>query len=135
MINDQIYKIDTLGYRCFIVDMTFSRLTINNRTFYKDLSSILRGECKKQDGKKLKMQDMVYQLMQDEIGDDWEKFRPRTNIHWLVYVLKTMKGCELFKKNNSEMSRLLVDYYNYAGECDSLIKLIDYIVEKSLSPS
>ena len=128
ILNNQIYKLSTHGYRCFIVDMTFSRLTVNNQIFFKDLSNVL---YKRQDeNKKLKMQDMVYQLMRDEIGDNWQKFRPRTNLHWLIYVLKTIKSCELFKKNNDLISQLLADYFNYANQCANLTELIDFIVEK-----
>lgn len=130
IIDNQIYKLSTNGYRCFIVDMTFSRLTVNNQVFYKDLSSVL---YKRQDdeNKKLKMQDMVYQMMRDEIGDNWQRFRPRTNLHWLVYVLKTIKTCELFKKNNDAIAYLLSDYHNQASKCYTISELIDYIVNRS----
>lgn len=130
VIDNQTYKLTTLGYRCFIVDMTFSRLTVDDQVFYKDLSAVLYKR-QESESKKLKMQDMVYQLMRDEIGDAWHKFKPRTNLHWLIYVLKTIKDCELFKRNNDLIGQLLVDYYNRASKCQSLSELIDYIVERS----
>ena len=130
VIDNQTYKLTTLGFRCFIVDMTFSRLTVDEQVFFKDLSTVLykRQEI---EAKKLKMQDMVYQLMRDEIGDAWHKFRPRTNLHWLIYVMKTIKDCELFKRNSDPAAQLLTDYYNRANKCHSLAELIDYIVERS----
>ena len=131
IINNQVYKLSTYGYRCFIVDMTFSRLTINNQVFYKDLSAVLHKRHDNENGKKLKMQDMVYQLMRDEIGENWQKFRPRTNIHWLIYVLKTIKSCELFKRGNELIGQLLADYSNHASQCYNLTELINYIVERS----
>lgn len=131
VIDNQTYKLTTLGYRCFIVDMTFSRLSVDERqVFFKDLSAVLYKR-QENESKKLKMQDMVYQLMRDEIGDAWHKFKPRTNLHWLIYVLKTIKDCELFKRNNDVVGQLLLDYYNRASKCQSLSELIDYIVERS----
>lgn len=129
MLNNKIYRLKTKGYRCFIVDMTFSRLNVGDQVFFKDLNQILYKR-KTVEEKKLKLQDMVYQQMRDEIGENWQKFRPRTNIHWLIYVLKTIKG-EVIKKENNSIGNLLINYYKYANHCSKASELAEYVIEQS----
>lgn len=91
VINEKEYHIDTYGYKTTIIDTTFARLRYRDRNYYKDLTSTLSHLNKKSS------QDRTYQDMVTEVGSDWKKWRPRTNLFWLRYTCEMMSDCKVIK--------------------------------------
>ncbi|RWS04993.1 hypothetical protein B4U79_09793, partial [Dinothrombium tinctorium] len=64
IFEDQEYHVQTCGVRAFIIDTTFSRITIDNFVYYKDMSEILRN--RPASNEKITLQSEVYQKMVEE---------------------------------------------------------------------
>ncbi|XP_050419589.1 uncharacterized protein LOC126832737 [Adelges cooleyi] len=93
------YKIDgdtyTILSQCVmvtIIDFTLSRMTYCNKPIFNDLSG--DPELFISDGD---YQFEIYRLMRKETNEQWDSFKPKTNIYWLHYVLDKMLSSVHYK--------------------------------------
>ncbi|XP_030385765.1 putative serine/threonine-protein kinase haspin homolog [Scaptodrosophila lebanonensis] len=80
-LNGISLTVPTKGLRLTIIDYTLSRITFDTCCHYNDLSSDEELFAATGD-----YQYDIYRMMREELGNDWTKFSPKTNVMWLSYV-------------------------------------------------
>uniref|UniRef100_A0A915EY68 non-specific serine/threonine protein kinase n=1 Tax=Echinococcus canadensis TaxID=519352 RepID=A0A915EY68_9CEST len=74
-----------------IIDFTFSRLDHNQAPLFSDMSKVCEGARTSEHPI-----DIIYSQMQEELGNHWGQYRPRTNCLWLnlisLWLWKASKG-------------------------------------------
>ena len=90
VIKTQNYRVQSFGYKAFIIDTTFSRIKIGPNVFFTSLSNRLNPKIHQKDPEP---QDIVYKRMAEEAKDNWECWRPQTNLYWLKYLYRTVSKC------------------------------------------
>lgn len=83
--DETSYEVPTSGVHATIIDWTLSRMSLGEKTVYKDLS------CEERifEGKGDEQFD-VYRNMKKGNKNDWEIFKPKSNILWLKYLQKKL---------------------------------------------
>ncbi|XP_070389463.1 uncharacterized protein [Dermacentor albipictus] len=88
VLHGRKVRVRTAGVKASVIDYTLSRTRIGGQVCFTDLSkdaAIFQGTGS--------VQYDVYRTMKEHNGDDWEAFRPHTNVLWLHYLLT-----KLFRK-------------------------------------
>lgn len=90
VIKTQTIRVQSFGYKAYIIDTTFSRIRIGSKVFFTSLSNRLNPKILQKDPEP---QDIVYKRMAVEAKDNWERWRPETNLYWLKYLYSMMAKC------------------------------------------
>lgn len=97
VVANSYFGIDSYGIKATIIDATFSRLSYKKRTYCRDLTSTLRLYGTKKVPAKMSLQNRCYREMVHITKNDWEVFKPKTNLIWLTYLCETLMKDELIK--------------------------------------
>lgn len=119
----QLYKIPSFGVHVKIIDFTLSRLRNGSKFIYKDLSvekSIFEGHGD--------YQFDVYRQMKDATENDWQVFRPQTNVCWLqylhhIFIESNEKKLKATVKDR-HAKKLLTDFVEVFGKYSSTMDMI-----------
>eukprot|EP00102_Acyrthosiphon_pisum_P021946 XP_016659156.1 PREDICTED: uncharacterized protein LOC100159679 isoform X2 [Acyrthosiphon pisum] len=95
-LEGQHFNVPSRGIKITIIDYTLSRMTYNSNHIYNDLSKDTELFTSVGD-----YQFDIYRMMRKETNDQWELFKPATNIYWLHYVLDKMLMSVHYKKTNT----------------------------------
>ncbi|XP_075534472.1 uncharacterized protein LOC142568356 [Dermacentor variabilis] len=82
VLHGRKIRVRTAGVKASVIDYTLSRTRIGGQVYFTDLSkdsAIFQGTGS--------FQYDIYRIMKEQNGDDWEAFRPHTNVLWLHYLL------------------------------------------------
>ncbi|KAL1122938.1 hypothetical protein AAG570_003263 [Ranatra chinensis] len=85
-LNGKTRKLRTGGVKATIIDFTLSSVTLEGgERVFNDISKdpdmfIATGDY----------QFDIYRLMRHEVGNNWEMYRPKTNVMWLHYLVDKM---------------------------------------------
>ncbi|XP_070385238.1 serine/threonine-protein kinase haspin-like [Dermacentor albipictus] len=82
VLHGRKVRVRTAGVKASVIDYTLSRTRIGGQVYFTDLSKdsvIFQGTGS--------VQYDIYRIMKEHNGDDWEDFRPHTNVLWLHYLL------------------------------------------------
>ncbi|XP_072141945.1 uncharacterized protein [Dermacentor andersoni] len=82
VLHGRKIRVRTAGVKASVIDYTLSRTRIGGQVYFTDLSkdsAIFQGTGS--------FQYDIYRIMKEHNGDDWEAFRPHTNVLWLHYLL------------------------------------------------
>ncbi|XP_046744145.1 serine-rich adhesin for platelets isoform X2 [Diprion similis] len=131
-LNDKVYTYPTRGMQVAIIDFTLSRMSYEGCCIFNDLALdpalfTAQGEY----------QFEIYRMMQDKIGNDWQKFEPYTNILWLHYVLDKMITALRYKRQSTkvhkeaisrlqELKDIVLDYesaFDFVTNCEKITNL------------
>ncbi|XP_065301855.1 uncharacterized protein [Dermacentor albipictus] len=85
VLHGRKIQVRTAGVKGSVIDYTLSRTRIGGQVYFTDLSkdsAIFQGTGS--------FQYDIYRIMKEHNGDDWEAFRPHTNVLWLHYLLTKM---------------------------------------------
>ncbi|XP_037573195.1 serine/threonine-protein kinase haspin-like [Dermacentor silvarum] len=85
VLHGQKIRVRTAGVKASVIDYTLSRTRIGGQVYYTDLSRdsvLFQGTGS--------YQYDIYRIMKEQNGDDWEAYRPHTNVVWLHYLLKKL---------------------------------------------
>ncbi|CAD5118190.1 DgyrCDS6915 [Dimorphilus gyrociliatus] len=97
------------GIKVTIIDYTLSRLTQDGQNVYSDISTdeeLFTGVGD--------LQFEIYRMMREHNENEWEWFRPKTNVYWLYYLIEMfdLKTRKVFlkrcKADNIRMEHLYV---------------------------
>nr|XP_046917386.1 LOW QUALITY PROTEIN: uncharacterized protein LOC124497752 [Dermatophagoides farinae] len=89
--DDQFIQMPSNNLLVKVIDTTFSRLKIKNRIHYRDLSHLFDPkdfEYCAGPNNQLAHQNETYKAMASEVQTDWLGFYPRTNMFWLIYIIR-----------------------------------------------
>uniref|UniRef100_A0A182JNF0 non-specific serine/threonine protein kinase n=1 Tax=Anopheles christyi TaxID=43041 RepID=A0A182JNF0_9DIPT len=89
--------IKTHGLRATIIDYTLSRIVYNGLCLYNDLST--DEELFTAEGD---YQFEIYRNMKAVLQNRWDLHSPRTNVHWLHYLLDKLKSVRNFREKTSK---------------------------------
>ncbi|XP_025193755.1 protein PF14_0175 [Melanaphis sacchari] len=133
-LEGEYFNVPSRGIKITIIDFTLSRMTYNSKHVYNDLAKDTELFTSVGD-----YQFDIYRMMRKETNDQWESFKPATNIYWLHYVLDKMLMSVHYKKTNSilhnnglsnlEMLKNIILSFNSAknfAESDVILNLIGY---------
>ncbi|XP_046397265.1 serine/threonine-protein kinase haspin-like [Ischnura elegans] len=95
VLDGEEITFSTRGVAAKIVDFTLSRATIDGRFHYADLAA--SPEIFESTGE---YQFEVYRLMKKHTNNEWEAFKPYTNVLWLHYLILQM--CKAVKYKNKK---------------------------------
>ncbi|XP_060877718.1 uncharacterized protein LOC132950329 isoform X2 [Metopolophium dirhodum] len=95
-LEGQHFNVPSRGIKITIIDYTLSRMTYNSNHIYNDLAKDTELFTSVGD-----YQFDIYRMMRKETNDQWELFKPATNIYWLHYVLDKMLMSVHYKKTNT----------------------------------
>ncbi|KAL4113584.1 hypothetical protein QTP88_017190 [Uroleucon formosanum] len=95
-LKGQLYNVPSRGIKITIIDYTLSRMTYNSNHIYNDLAKDTELFTSVGD-----YQFDIYRMMRKETNNQWESFKPATNIYWLHYVLDKMLMSVHYKKTNT----------------------------------
>ncbi|XP_018010108.1 uncharacterized protein LOC108667577 [Hyalella azteca] len=92
----------THGVRATIIDFTMSRLR------HSESSVVFNDLCKDPDVFKGEgdYQFDIYRAMRDVVGENWNKFEPKTNVMWLHYLLDKLISECYYRSKTSRRHRL-----------------------------
>lgn len=120
-------KFDIISHniKATIIDATFSRLTHNGKIYYRDLTSTLRAYGCKKTPAKMSLQNRSYRQMVHITQNNWEDFRPKTNLIWLTYLSETLMKSEILK-NNSKLLNEVKKIRDYTLKANNTLELLSY---------
>ncbi|XP_015372211.1 PREDICTED: uncharacterized protein LOC107167591 [Diuraphis noxia] len=95
-LGGEHFNLPSRGIKITIIDYTLSRMTYNSNHIYNDLAKDTELFTSVGD-----YQFDIYRMMRKETNDQWELFKPATNIYWLHYVLDKMLTSVHYKKTNT----------------------------------
>ncbi|XP_067012517.2 uncharacterized protein Haspin isoform X2 [Anabrus simplex] len=100
VLDGEEFHVPTKGLQVTIIDFTLSRMTYDGCSIYNDLAQdpslfITQGD----------FQFEVYRLMKDTVQNDWQLFRPYTNVLWLRYVLEKMEKAVHYRRKNTKIHK------------------------------
>lgn len=134
VLEGEHFDVPSRGIKITIIDYTLSRMTYNSNHIFNDLSKDTELFTSVGD-----YQFDIYRMMRKETNDQWESFKPATNIYWLHYVLDKMLMSVHYKKTNtvlhsiglSNLERLksVILSFNSAksfAESEIILELIGY---------
>uniref|UniRef100_A0A2S2P335 non-specific serine/threonine protein kinase n=1 Tax=Schizaphis graminum TaxID=13262 RepID=A0A2S2P335_SCHGA len=133
-LEGEYFNVPSRGIKITIIDFTLSRMTYNSKHVYNDLAKDTELFTSVGD-----YQFDIYRMMKKETNDQWESFKPATNIYWLHYVLDKMLLSVHYKKTNTilhnngrsilEQLKNIILSFNSAksfAESDLVLNLIGY---------
>lgn len=135
ILDGSSYKIVTNGIKATIIDATFSRLTHNGKVYYRDLTSTLRAYGTKKVPVKMSLQNRSYRQMVHLTNNNWEEFKPKTNLIWLTYLCETLMKNDILKSDAKllEEVRKIRDHTLKVANTLELLSYFPFEREKSLS--
>ena len=101
VVDGRHYQVVSHGVKATIIDATFSRLTHNNKVYFRDLTSTLRSYGAKRTPPRMSLQNRSYRQMVRLTKNNWQEFTPKTNLIWLTYLCETLMKNEVMKTNVS----------------------------------
>lgn len=100
VLDGHCYSVLSNGVKATIIDATFSRLSHNGKMYYRDLTSTLRAYGVKKPPSKMSLQNRSYREMVQITNNNWEEFKPKTNLIWLTYLCETLMKNDTMRENN-----------------------------------
>lgn len=122
-LNGKEFLVPSNGIQVTIIDYTLSRMSYGGCCIFNDLAVdpelfVAQGDY----------QFEVYRLMQNAVKNEWNNFRPYTNILWLHYILgKMLQGVHyknISTKIHKKFKTKLTDCYNGVLKHNSAYDLV-----------
>lgn len=105
------------GFLVKIIDTTFSRIRINKKNYYKDLTYLFESSRfmteEEMYEKQMRRQDIAYQQMYQLVEENWNNFYPKTNLFWLKYIIYKILKASIFNTDDQKQSRINVNKIEY----------------------
>ncbi|KAH9418719.1 Serine/threonine-protein kinase haspin [Dermatophagoides pteronyssinus] len=113
--DDQFLQMPSNNLLVKVIDTTFSRLKIKNRIHYRDLSHLFDAKdfehrVDAENNNQLAHQNETYKAMASEVRTDWIGFYPRTNMFWLIYIIRKF-GRIMRKQQNQQQRRFSSEWF------------------------
>lgn len=123
IVDDQCYilKIPSGNVKCFIIDLTLSRLEIDGFIHFSDLDqdpSLFEADDSED------FQFTVYKLMKKDCVE-WSEFNPKTNIMWLKYLIEKLIDWKKPKKSDKKLKSLLKKLFESIEAYGSVTEMIE----------
>ena len=83
-INGKSFKVELNGFKLNIIDTTYSRIKVRDKTYFNDLTKAFDFEYSEQ----LTDSQKVYLKQSQLTQNDWSRFCPKSNILWCHLILK-----------------------------------------------
>ncbi|XP_014209661.2 uncharacterized protein LOC106640222, partial [Copidosoma floridanum] len=102
--NDEI-SLPTKGVKVSVIDFTLSRMSYKGCKIFNDLALdptlfAAQGEY----------QFDIYRMMRDSVNNDWQQFKPHTNVLWLDYTLEKMITAARYKKKTTKIHKTAISH-------------------------
>lgn len=121
---DSKTKIETAGLICAIIDFSLSRLeNSENQALYHDLSQeswLFHGDADVSD------QYEVYRKMKGIVGEDWSRFKPKTNVAWLEHILTALLSKLPVSKRKGPVFAQLDSYLSVLSQAESVQEFLKH---------
>ncbi|XP_028403274.1 serine/threonine-protein kinase haspin-like [Dendronephthya gigantea] len=112
-------SVDSAGVFVSIIDFTLSRLAKDGVTVFCDLSKdpdIFNG--------KGDYQFQVYRLMKKTNGNNWEIYKPYSNVLWMRYLIDKVLNAKKYKKAQASVQRNIRTYYRQVLSFESAFQAV-----------
>ncbi|XP_037960489.1 serine/threonine-protein kinase haspin homolog [Teleopsis dalmanni] len=97
-LNGELVTLPSKGIKASIIDYTLSRMTYGNYVYYNDISK--DDELFEATGD---YQFDIYRMMKTELKNEWDVYKPKTNIFWLSYVAAKLINDVKYKNKRAKI--------------------------------
>lgn len=99
-LDDVTMNVPDLGVKATLIDFTLSRMTVDQRVVFNNLS-----EDEELFNSYGDFQFEIYRMMRHTVEDQWWLHCPRTNVHWLDYLWHKICTCVSYEQPESRTCR------------------------------
>lgn len=110
------------GLEVSIIDFTLSRLRKDGCTVFCDLAKdelLFDGSGD--------YQFDVYRLMRAQTENEWERYRPKTNVYWIHYLADKLLKCKKYEEYSREDNEILRSLRQFVRDVTSYASTIDLV--------
>ncbi|XP_054162663.1 serine/threonine-protein kinase haspin homolog [Oppia nitens] len=124
--NCKHYYVESRGLKATIIDTTFSRITIDNTVYCKDLTNVMVFTPTT----KLSAQDRTYKSMVTLTKKNWSQFCPKTNINWLLFICRRLLKSQIIITSSDQRSGVTINIKIHPNSPDFYLMYDKSIVPK-----
>lgn len=128
-LNGRSVAIPSNGVKATSIDYTLSRIRYNDCIFYQDLAA----DAELFEGRGDYQYD-IYRSMRFHTDDQWERFKPVTNVLWMHYVIHKILGARDATKKTNTGGRIAIDEMELLkGKLFDYESVVDFVEQKLMN--